>query len=162
MEYETVWNGRDAVTDSLERDYAECRGEGWDLIWQPTSPLTTPWGDLAHLAGRDPNVHLRHARRSRRQSKSARFDGTSDIDAVLDALLGKIRVLPDEIDEVRQELAIGLLTKKLPLAATSEEISRYRAKARRGGTNWFQHLSIAAKARNDEGSQTWGQRLGLT
>jgi hypothetical protein len=46
---ERVWNGRDSLTDSLDRDYAAMRGEGWDLIWVPPSPLTTPWNEYAHM-----------------------------------------------------------------------------------------------------------------
>lgn len=42
-DYEVVWAGRDELTDVIDRDYAAMRGEGWDLIWEPTSPLVTDW-----------------------------------------------------------------------------------------------------------------------
>ena len=55
---QSVWNGRDSLTDDLERDYADMRGEGWDLIWEPTSPLTTPWWEYAHMHLPDPETHV--------------------------------------------------------------------------------------------------------
>src|SRR3990167_3645695 len=44
-DYEVVWSGRDELTTDLDRDYAAMYGDGWDLIWIPTSPLTTPWDE---------------------------------------------------------------------------------------------------------------------
>lgn len=49
--FESVWDGHDALTDSLERDYAAMQGDGWDVIWEPTSPLTTPWDDIIRQRG---------------------------------------------------------------------------------------------------------------
>lgn len=58
-ELEPVWNGRDALTESLERDYAVIGGEGWDLIWTPTSPLTTPWElVIAERGALDPDAFV--------------------------------------------------------------------------------------------------------
>lgn len=54
----SVWNGRDSLTESLERDYADMKGDGWDLIWEPTSPLTTPWWAYAHMHQPDPDAHV--------------------------------------------------------------------------------------------------------
>lgn len=48
--YEVVWSGGELM-DSLDRDYAAMQGDGWDLIWQPTSPLTTPWDDIIRQRG---------------------------------------------------------------------------------------------------------------
>jgi hypothetical protein len=55
----SVWDGRRSLTDDLDRDYAAMRGDGWDLIWEPQSPLTTPWDDLIRrFAWPDPNMTL--------------------------------------------------------------------------------------------------------
>lgn len=74
---ESVWNGRDSLTDTLERDYAACQGEGWDLIWEPTSPLTTPWEEIARLLAKqdDPNRHSQRAT----ATKSLKVDGREAI-----------------------------------------------------------------------------------
>lgn len=57
-EYEVVWDGRE-LTEGLDRDYADMKGDGWDLIWQPTSPLTTPWLEFAHMAKHsDPDRYI--------------------------------------------------------------------------------------------------------
>lgn len=55
---ERVWNGRDSLTDGLDRDFAAMRGDDWDLIWEPTSPLTTPWWEYAHMHRPDPEKHV--------------------------------------------------------------------------------------------------------
>lgn len=55
---EVVWDGRGPLTESLDRDYADMRGDGWDVIWEPTSPLTTPWWTFAQWAERDPDRHV--------------------------------------------------------------------------------------------------------
>ncbi len=58
--YESVWNGRE-LTEGLERDYADMKGDGWDLIWEPTSPLTTPWYAYEHMHLPDPEQHVKDA-----------------------------------------------------------------------------------------------------
>jgi hypothetical protein len=58
--YEVVWDGRE-LTEALERDYADMKGDGWDLIWTPTSPLTTPWDELRERLGKtaiDPDAYV--------------------------------------------------------------------------------------------------------
>lgn len=75
-EFESVWSGRSALTDSLERDYAACCGEGWDLIYEPTSPLTTPWEYLLGVGlGRDAldnaQTHIDRIIESRRLRREA-------------------------------------------------------------------------------------------
>jgi hypothetical protein len=58
-DFESIWNGRDALAVALERDYVACRGDGWDLIWETPSPYTTPWEALiCRLAGWDPNEFM--------------------------------------------------------------------------------------------------------
>lgn len=47
----SVWDGREGLTDSLDRDYAAMKGDGWDLIWEPTSALTTPWDEIIRRKG---------------------------------------------------------------------------------------------------------------
>lgn len=44
-----VWNGasRQLLCGGLERDYAAMHGAGWDLIYTPPSPMTTPWHGLS-------------------------------------------------------------------------------------------------------------------
>jgi hypothetical protein len=71
-----VWDGRETLVGGIERDYADMRGDGWDLIWQPTSPLTTPWEQYSHLASPDPNQYAEgssfdRAKRVRRAAKGA-------------------------------------------------------------------------------------------
>lgn len=46
---EVVWNGasRQMLCGGLERDYAAMQGDGWDVIYIPPSPLTTPWHGLS-------------------------------------------------------------------------------------------------------------------
>jgi hypothetical protein len=56
-----VWDGRGELTEGLERDYADMRGDGWDLIWEPTSDLTTPWWKYEHMCWPDPNEHVETA-----------------------------------------------------------------------------------------------------
>lgn len=58
MDYETVWHGYDPLGPSLERDYVAMRGDDWDLIWVPPSPLTTMWSLFFLLAWPDPNQHV--------------------------------------------------------------------------------------------------------
>ena len=58
MSYKVVWNGRDELIEPLERDYADMKGDGWDLIWEPTSPLTTPWWSYAHMHHPDTEQHV--------------------------------------------------------------------------------------------------------
>lgn len=58
---ESVWDGRSPLTESLDRDYADMLGDGWDLIWEPTSPLTTPWWQQAAFAQPDPDQHVKTA-----------------------------------------------------------------------------------------------------
>lgn len=60
-EYEVVFSGREELIVPLERDYADMKGDGWDLIWVPTSPLTTDWRDLAPYAQPDPDQHVKTA-----------------------------------------------------------------------------------------------------
>jgi hypothetical protein len=69
MEYETIWDGRELLTESLDRDYAAMGGEGWDLIYVPPSPLTTPWDQAAAFAHPDPDAFVTTAlvRRPRRR-----------------------------------------------------------------------------------------------
>lgn len=55
--FEVVWAGGD-LTASLDRDYAAMNGDGWDLVWTPTSPLTTPWDAYAHMCLPDPDAYV--------------------------------------------------------------------------------------------------------
>lgn len=57
-EYNVVWNGRDELTESLERDYADMKDDGWDPIWEPPSPLTTPWWSYAHMHLPDTDAYV--------------------------------------------------------------------------------------------------------
>lgn len=60
LEYHSAWNGRDSLTESPERDYKVMTEEnGWDLVYIPTSPLTTPWWDVMPFANPDPEQHVR-------------------------------------------------------------------------------------------------------
>lgn len=56
--YDSIWNGRDSLFEPTERDYAAMGGDGWDLIWVPTSPLTTPWEKAAPFAQPDPDAFV--------------------------------------------------------------------------------------------------------
>ena len=67
--FEVIWNGRDELTDSLDRDYAAMRGEGWDLIYEPPSPLTTPWYEVIVNA---PDEFIQPPRESRGRSARER------------------------------------------------------------------------------------------
>lgn len=64
--FDVIWNGRDELTDTLDRDYADMCGDGWDLIWVPTSPLTTDWRDMAPYAQPDAEQHVRPFGRKRK------------------------------------------------------------------------------------------------
>lgn len=75
--YESIWNGRESLTETLDRDYAAMWGDDWDLIWVPTSPLTTPWENASPFARPDPEAFVktemaRRTRRTRRQPTMAK------------------------------------------------------------------------------------------
>jgi hypothetical protein len=76
MAYESVWHGRESITSSLERDYAAMWGDDWDLIWVPTSPMTTPWENAAAYAQPDPDAFVKTtiARKARRPRRAASID----------------------------------------------------------------------------------------
>lgn len=83
MQAEVVWNGRDSLTESLDRDYEAMRGEGWDLIWIPPSPMTTPWEMFANWADPDPDQFVwtrleRHIRRNRTKAGAIDKDWTRE------------------------------------------------------------------------------------
>lgn len=70
MEYESVWNGKSSLTESLDRDYAAMRGDGWEPVWEPTSPLTTPWEQYPQWHTLDPDRFVRtRFERARRLAK---------------------------------------------------------------------------------------------
>ena len=56
--YESIWSGRESLTEMLERDYAAMTGDDWDLIWVPPSPLTTPWEHATPFAHPDPEAFV--------------------------------------------------------------------------------------------------------
>lgn len=60
VKHEIVWDGKSELTEFPERDYKVMTEEnGWDLIYVPTSPLTTPWYDVMPFANPDPDQHVR-------------------------------------------------------------------------------------------------------
>ena len=54
-----VWNGRDPLTEALERDYAAMKGDDWDVIYEPPSPLTTSWERARPYAQPDPDAFVK-------------------------------------------------------------------------------------------------------
>lgn len=58
QDYEIIWSGKSPLTESLDRDYAAMRGEGWDLWWEPASQMTTDWSAIETWGRPDPNVFV--------------------------------------------------------------------------------------------------------
>lgn len=74
--YEVVWSGGEGLVGGLDRDYAAMpQWDGWEPIWLPTSPLTTPWWELMPFASPDPDVYVRTSleRRSGRKRGAQRI-----------------------------------------------------------------------------------------
>lgn len=95
-----------------------------------------------------------------------RFDsGQHSLEDVVDALMAKFPSFWAPIAaDLRQELAIAVLSQQIPIDADLDDMRQYLRMARSFDTDprWSRFISLAAPTHTGDGAQTWGERLGLT
>lgn len=118
-----------------------------------------------HKTGR-PYGRLCHQHHNERETQSSRMYLKHKAERRGQLLVVQIEKflvgLPDSVKtDALQEITLAVLCGTLPLPLTQESIKPYIAQMFRENADAYKFLSLAAPTRDEEGAQTWGERLGL-
>lgn len=140
---------------STSRTYTHCVVEG----------CNEPRFTLKQQSGR-PYGRLCHQHHNEREARNARlfkqYKAEQHGDVLVRQITKLLEGLPDSVKtDALQEITLAVLCGALALPLTRESVKPYIAQMFRENADAYKFLSLAAPTRDEEGAQTWGERLGL-